>query len=118
MEHILNGSSPPAINALCIITNHSYVTILRDKHFQKFILSLISILEFIDKNVGKPFFVFLMYLGIFSKQFTGFKKKVFKVHSIIFFKTFLVFYIYFSDLLIRSEEHTSELQSLRHLVCR
>src|ERR1035437_10211975 len=90
MKHILNSSTSPAIDTLCIIPNYSYITILRSEHLKQFILSLISILEFINENIGEALFVFLMDLWIFLKKFTWFKEQILKIHCVIFFKSGLV----------------------------
>src|SRR5690554_7464222 len=77
-----------------------------------FIVSVFAQNHFLD-DVSVLLLGFALLLLVFSTVYQGIKRKWWKA-----ILTFLSFFGMLGALFIRSEEHTSELQSRPHLVCR
>ncbi|CAB4620967.1 unannotated protein [freshwater metagenome] len=76
--------------ALIPIAHHAHVVMLRAEHEHHFVLHVIGVLIFVDKDVTEPALVGLENVGMFAEQLHGVRKQVVEVHSAGFEKAGLV----------------------------
>ena len=75
---------------LITIAHHTHVVVLRAEHEHHFVLHVIGVLIFVDKDVTEPALVGLENVGMFAEQLHGVRKQVVEVHSAGFEKAGLV----------------------------
>ena len=88
---------PELINTLIIVSNHTKVFIPAGQKAAKHILSIISILILVDKNISEFSLVILPDFFKILKKFDRFENYIIKIQSAAFKKALLIFCIYLCD---------------------
>src|SRR5664279_5833583 len=81
LQNIFDGSAPETINALGVITDHTYVFINRSQEFYNLVLRRIGILELIDQDIFKLVLIFMQAFRKIFKKLIKLEQQVIKIHG-------------------------------------
>ena len=98
VKDIVYVGATKTIDALCIVANHTYTTMLLCQLQDYFLLRIVRILILVDQHIAESLCVLLAYILMLMKQQIGLHQQVVEIHSVCLSATFRIPIIYISHL--------------------